>query len=63
MAHRHLPGGEVTEITTNGADDRIDALALKYLGQEKYPFRRPGAVRLILKLTPERIREIGLTER
>jgi hypothetical protein len=29
-------------------------MAKKYLGQDKYPFRRPGEVRVIYKVTPER---------
>lgn len=47
--------GRLVEITTEGADDHIDKMAKKYLGQEKYPFRRPGEQRLILKIVPERI--------
>ncbi len=54
--------GQVTEVTTDGADDQIDALAFKYLGQAKYPFRQPDAVRIILKIAPEKIREVGLGE-
>ena len=37
--------GRVVEATERGADAHIDALAKKYLGQDKYPFRRPGEVR------------------
>ena len=47
--------GRVVEITTDGADDHIDKLAKKYLGQDKYPFRSPGEQRLILKIEPERV--------
>jgi len=46
--------GRVTERTRNGADAHIDAMAKKYLGQDKYPFRQPGEVRVIYKVTPER---------
>jgi PPOX class probable F420-dependent enzyme len=46
--------GRVTERTKSGADAHIDAMAKKYLGQEKYPFRQPGEVRVIYKVTPER---------
>jgi PPOX class probable F420-dependent enzyme len=51
--------GKVAEVTTEGADDHIDRLAYKYLGQEKYPFRQPGQIRVMLKVTPEKINEIG----
>ncbi|GAC1394922.1 MAG: PPOX class F420-dependent oxidoreductase [Chloroflexota bacterium] len=47
--------GRVAEITTEGADANIDHLAYKYLGQEKYPNRQAGEVRVILKIVPERI--------
>jgi PPOX class probable F420-dependent enzyme len=52
--------GRVAEITTNGADENIDKLAFKYLGQEKYPFRQPGEVRVILKIVPDKINAMGL---
>src|SRR5580698_4194285 len=32
--------GKVVRTTEEGADASIDALAKKYLGQDKYPFRR-----------------------
>ncbi len=54
--------GKVTEVTTEGADDHIDKLAFKYLGQETYPFRQPDSVRVILKIAPDRIRQIGLDD-
>ena len=46
--------GHVIERTKSGADAHIDAMAKKYLGQDKYPFRRPGEVRVIYKVAPER---------
>jgi PPOX class probable F420-dependent enzyme len=52
--------GRVVEMTTAGADEHIDALARKYLGTDRYPFRRPGQQRLILKIRPERIHSMGL---
>jgi PPOX class probable F420-dependent enzyme len=51
--------GEVDEITEPGADDHIDQLAQKYLGKEKYPFRRPGEVRVLYKIRPERVSTVG----
>ncbi|HTC14693.1 MAG TPA: PPOX class F420-dependent oxidoreductase [Steroidobacteraceae bacterium] len=45
--------GRVSERTHQGADQHIDAMAQKYLGQAKYPYRRPGEVRVIYKVTPE----------
>jgi PPOX class probable F420-dependent enzyme len=47
--------GHVAERTLEGADAHIDAMARKYLGQDKYPYRRPGEVRVIYKVEPEHV--------
>ncbi len=47
--------GKVVEMTTDGADDHIDAMAKKYLGQDTYPFRKQGEERIILKIEPEKV--------
>lgn len=47
--------GRVVEIRKQGADEHIDSLAKKYLGQDKYPFRQPGEERVILKIEPEKV--------
>lgn len=47
--------GTVTEITTEGADEHIDKLANKYLGVDKYHWRRPGEQRVIFKIEPEHV--------
>jgi PPOX class probable F420-dependent enzyme len=46
--------GKIAERTHAGADAHIDAMAKKYLDQDKYPFRQPGEVRVIYKVLPER---------
>jgi hypothetical protein len=51
--------GRVTEMTEKGADEHIDALAKKYLGQDRYPHRRPGEVRVTVKVAPEKIQSMG----
>ncbi len=51
--------GRAVEMTEQGADAHIDALAKKYLGQDRYPFRRPGEVRVTVKITPERVQTMG----
>jgi hypothetical protein len=40
-------------------DEHIDSLAMKYLGQEKYPFRQEGETRLIVKIEPEHVSGMG----
>lgn len=44
--------GKVVAVTEKGADDHIDSLARKYLGQDKYPFRGPGEVRVMYTIEP-----------
>ena len=51
--------GKVEEITQDGADAHIDSLAKKYLGQDKYPFRQSGEVRVIYKIRPDRVSSMG----
>lgn len=47
--------GRVREISGSGADEHVDALARKYLGEERYPMRRPGERRLIIRIEPLRV--------
>src|SRR5687768_2669005 len=51
--------GTVEEVTENGADAHIDSLAKKYLGKDKFPGRKPGEVRVIYKIKPERVSTMG----
>jgi PPOX class probable F420-dependent enzyme len=45
--------GRVVEITEEGADQHIDALAYKYLGKESYPSRSEREVRVTYKILAE----------
>jgi len=47
--------GKVVEVTTEGADDHIDALAFKYRGIRKYPNRKDGERRVTYKILPTKI--------
>jgi PPOX class probable F420-dependent enzyme len=51
--------GTVAERTQDGADDHINKMAKKYLGQDVYPFRQPGEQRVIFKIKPERVSSMG----
>jgi PPOX class probable F420-dependent enzyme len=51
--------GKVVRRTEEGADANIDALAKKYLGQDKYPLRRPGEVRVIYEIEPTSVSVMG----
>jgi PPOX class probable F420-dependent enzyme len=58
--YRHLSvRGRVVDITEKGADEHIDKLTKKYIGQDKYPYRGPGEVRVIYKIQPERVHSMG----
>ena len=49
--------GKIVSATEEGADASIDALAKKYLGQDKYPFRQPGrGARASTRSSPRRSR-------
>ncbi|MGH3427862.1 MAG: PPOX class F420-dependent oxidoreductase [Pseudonocardiaceae bacterium] len=42
--------------TTDGADEQIDRLAKKYLGQDRYPFRNEGEQRVRYVVSADRVR-------
>jgi PPOX class probable F420-dependent enzyme len=47
--------GTVVDITTDGADAHIDALAKKYLGVDSYPMRQEGEVRIKVRVRTDHI--------
>ena len=51
--------GRVVEITEHGADAHIDKMAKKYLGQDRYPFRKAGEVRVRYLIAPQRVSTMG----
>jgi PPOX class probable F420-dependent enzyme len=51
--------GRVSDITEDGGDAHIDRMAKKYLNQDSYPYRQPGEVRVIYRITPERVQAYG----
>jgi PPOX class probable F420-dependent enzyme len=59
-AYRYLGiQGRVVEMTETGGDAHIDKMAKKYLGKDSYPFRTPGEVRLIVKISPDKVHTNG----
>ena len=54
-----LVRGDIVEQRTEGADAHIDKLAKKYLGQDSYPFRQPTEQRVILRIKPHHVTEMG----
>jgi PPOX class probable F420-dependent enzyme len=58
--YRHVAvRGRIARITEEGADALVDALARKYIGQDKYPWRRPGEVRVIYEIEPTSVSAMG----
>jgi PPOX class probable F420-dependent enzyme len=53
--------GRVQHLTEEGASAHIDALAKKYLGKDKYPYARPGEVRVTFEIEPAAVRAQGCT--
>ncbi len=51
--------GRVVEITEQGAAEHIDKMAKKYLGVDKYPYGKPGEVRVLYKIQPEHTSMMG----
>jgi len=51
--------GTVNEVTEDGAAAHIDKMAKKYLDADKYPYAKPGEVRVLYKITPERTSQMG----
>jgi PPOX class probable F420-dependent enzyme len=44
--------------STDGADEHINALAKKYIGQDEYPYRQPGEQRIKFAITPDHVRYV-----
>lgn len=44
------------QATMDGADEHIDLLSKKYIGEDEYPFRQPGEQRIKFVVTPTRVR-------
>jgi len=47
--------GNVTRVTEEGARDHIDKMAKKYIGKDKYPWSKPGEVRVLYEIEPTRV--------
>jgi PPOX class probable F420-dependent enzyme len=47
--------GKVVGSTEEGAFEHIDALAKKYMDADKYPFNEEGHVRVIFKLSTDKV--------
>jgi PPOX class probable F420-dependent enzyme len=57
-AYHYLEIRGTASGSTDGADEHIDALAKKYLNQDRYPNRRPGEERIKFTIRPDHIRHV-----
>jgi len=58
-AYRYIQiRGRVARVQ-EGADAHIDSLAKKYLGQDKYPYRKPGEVRIMYEIEPTSVQTMA----
>ena len=58
--HRYVQvKGRVAAVTESGADAHIDVLSKKYLGQDRYPDRKPGESRVMFTIAPDRVQTMG----
>lgn len=46
-------------VQRNSRIAHIDALAAKYIGQDRYPWRRPGEVHVTVKIVAEHVHGMG----
>ena len=51
--------GRVGHVTEDGAASHIDSLAKKYLGQDKYPYSKPGEVRVTFEIEPDKVQAMS----
>ena len=58
--YRWLSVSGKARLEDEGADEQIDRLAQKYLGEERYPARAPGEKRVTVKIEPEKVDSRGL---
>ena len=54
-----IKGRVVDQIKGTSAEQHIDKMAKKYTGQDRYPNRRPGEQRVLLKIEPRTISGMG----
>ena len=58
-AYRWVAVSGHARMTEEGADDQIDKLAKKYIGKDKYPWRKPTEQRLKVLIEPEKVDASG----
>lgn len=58
--YQHVRIAGRAELVEEGAEEHIDKLSKKYVGEDSYPWRAPGDERVIIRLVPERVADYNL---
>lgn len=58
--YQHVRIAGRAELVDEGAEEHIDKLSQKYVGEESYPWRAPGDRRVIIRIKPERVADYNL---
>ena len=58
--YQHVRIAGRAELVDEGAEEHIDKLSQKYVGEESYPWRDPGDRRVIIRIKPERVADYNL---
>ena len=58
--YQHVRIAGRAELVEAGAEEHIDKLAQKYVGEDSYPWRAPGDRRVIVRIQPERVADYNL---
>jgi PPOX class probable F420-dependent enzyme len=58
--YRWVSVSGAASLQTEGADEHMDKLARKYLGQDRYPWPDPSQQRIIVRIRPERVDSTGI---
>jgi PPOX class probable F420-dependent enzyme len=60
--YQHVRISGRAELVEEGAEEHIDKLSQKYVGEAPYPWRAPGDRRVILRFKPERVATYNLDD-
>jgi PPOX class probable F420-dependent enzyme len=58
--YQHVRIAGSADLVDEGAEEHIDKLAKKYVGEDSYPWRSPGDRRVIVRIRPERVADYNL---
>jgi PPOX class probable F420-dependent enzyme len=51
--------GTVDSATERGAVEHLDQLAKRYIGYDKYPWHKPGDIRVLFRIQPQHVVAFG----